>query len=189
MKNSERKHQQAALTEWLAKHNWTVFGTLKFNNGFEVGERYGDAMVKNFFNRIDRIYYGSNLVNAGHRVDRVVSKHLGPSAQNLHYHFVARPNSDPINFCINTRCIWDEVSPRTLGYEKTWIDPVRDNKAASHYLLHEYPNLHADTLFVEASHLNHHAKRPKPLSVLRRLLKRQETNHTTMNRALSRIAK
>jgi hypothetical protein len=72
MNSVNKNKQQDALATWLAKTDWQVFGTLKFTDGHSISEHKAEAIVSKFFNSLDRAYLGRNLVDAGHRLERVV---------------------------------------------------------------------------------------------------------------------
>ena len=43
----------------------------------------GERQLRRFFNTLDRVYMGPNLVAAGHRIERAVFIHTGASSSNL----------------------------------------------------------------------------------------------------------
>jgi hypothetical protein len=187
MNSVNNNKQQDALATWLAKTDWQVFGTLKFTDGHSISEHKAEAIVRKFFNSLDRAYLGRNLVDAGHRLERVVFKQLGTSGSNVHYHFVAQPGVNAEQFCDVAKRAWDEASSFTMGYELTDIKPARNAAACSNYGLHEFWKLGADTLCLRATHLSQHPK-TKPIQKLRRLLKIQTKNECTTESALMRMA-
>jgi hypothetical protein len=187
MNSVNNNKQQNALATWLAKTDWQVFGTLKFTDGHSISEHKAEAIVRKFFNSLDRAYLGRNLVDAGHRLERVVFKQLGTSGSNVHYHFVAQPGVNAEQFCDVAKRAWDEASSFTMGYELTDIKPARNAAACSNYGLHEFWKLGADTLCLRATHLSQHPK-TKPIQKLRRLLKIQTKNECTTESALMRMA-
>jgi len=188
MNYAELNKQYNELTGWLAATDWTVFGTLKFTDGHNISEHKAEAIVRKFFNNLDRAYLGRNLVDAGHRLERVVFKQMGSSGNNLHFHFVANPNVNLEAFCKAARCAWDEASNFTMGYEHTLIETARSATHASSYGLHEYWKLGADTLCLQATHLSQQHPKTKPIQKLRRLLKLQAKNECTIESALMRVA-
>lgn len=176
------------MTNWLAQAGWTVFGTLKYTNGYEIVERKAEADVRRFWNELDRTYLGRNLVDKGHRVERFVFKQLGSSGSNLHFHFVAKPNANIEQFCDTARCVWDETSSFTMGYEHTVIESARSGVRTTRYGLHEFEKLGADTLYLPATHFSQQPPNPKPMHKFRRLIKRQAANEQTKETALMRVA-
>jgi hypothetical protein len=183
-----RHAQERALTDWLADYNWQVFGTLKFTDGESISDKKAEAIVRKFFNALDRAYLGHKLVDAGNRIERVVFRQLGHSGANLHFHFVANPTSSVTHFCETARCIWDEASTFTMGYENTVIEPVRSAARSGSYGLHEYRRLGSDTLHLDATHLDQRDVPSKPILTLRRLLRRHDKNEQTRERGLTRHA-
>ena len=67
MNYAENKIQKETIAAWLATRNFTVFGTLKFTDGHDMLNEKGEKLLRKFLNTLDRIYLGSNLINAGHR--------------------------------------------------------------------------------------------------------------------------
>jgi hypothetical protein len=188
MNYAELERQQNELAMWLAQTDWQVFGTLKWTDGHSIGEQRAEAILRKYFNSLDKTYFGDKMVAAGHRIERAVFRHMGTSNSNLHYHFVARPNTNIAAFCETARCAWEEASSFTMGYENTWIGGVRDVENAVHYGLHEYKTLGADTLFLPATHCAQPRPTPKPIHQLRRLLVRKAANERTKETALRRAA-
>lgn len=188
MNYAELNKQQDVLANWLASKGWQVFGTVKLTNGHDMSDSKAEAIMRKFFNSLDRAYLGHNLVNAGHRIERVVFKQFGCSGSNIHFHFVANPNVNIEQFCEAAKCYWDEASNFTLGYEHTVIEPARSAANTSAYGLHEFWRLGADTLCLEATHISQHQPEIKPIQKLRRLLKIQLKNERTKERALLRVA-
>ncbi|WP_037306887.1 hypothetical protein [Ruegeria halocynthiae] len=184
----ENEKQKQALTNWLAQAGWTVFGTLKFTDGYSTSEHKAGQCVRRFFNELDRTYIGRNLADNGHRIERAVFRQLGSSGSNLHFHFVAKPNANIENFCETARCVWDETSSFTMGYEHTIIEKARSAAHTARYGLHEFDKLGADTLYLPATHFSKLPPSPKPIHTFRRLTKRQAANELTKETALMRVA-
>ncbi len=177
-----------ALTHWLTQTEWTVFGTLKYTNGYDMVEAKATADLRKFFSVLDRYYMGRELVDAGHRVERAVFRQLGSSGSNLHFHFVAKPNANIEGFCETARCVWDETSSFTMGYEHTVIERARSAENTARYGLHEFERLGVDTLYLPAMHFSKQPPLTKPIHKLRRLAKRQAANELTKETALMRAA-
>jgi hypothetical protein len=137
----ENNKQYDALKRWLAAENFTVFGTLKFPSKYPISEYKSQRLVCNFFKKLDRAYYGSAAENIGMRHNRVVFKHMGTSGANLHYHFLAKPHTDPALFAELARKQWANMGTWTMDYVDTDIKAVRSNEGASNYMLHEYYKL------------------------------------------------
>jgi hypothetical protein len=173
MNYDENKKQQQAMAAWLETREFTVFGTLKFTNGFAVHDARGEKLVRQYFCALDRTYYGNAVNNTGMRHNRVVFKHMGTSRENLHYHFLAKPHTDPALFAQLAKKQWAKMGSWTAGWEKTEIDLVRCNTAASKYMVHEFNVLGADSICLPASSFTAAARNPlqfRNLAQMRRLL-------------------
>jgi hypothetical protein len=173
MKYAENKKQQQAMAAWLETREFTVFGTLKFTNGFAVHDARGEKIVRQYFCALDRVYYGNASTYMGMRHNRIVFKHMGTSQENLHYHFLAKPHTDPTLFAQLAKKQWAKMGSWTAGWEKTEIDSVRCNSAASNYMVHEFHTLGADTICLPASSYNASTSDPlrfRSLAQMRRLL-------------------
>lgn len=161
---------------WLEAENYTVFGTLKLNHGADIHELKAEGIVLNFFNRLDRLYLGKTLVENGHRIARAVFRHKGVSGENLHYHFLATPGSDPERFCKLAKCNWEQASTFTIGSETTQIEVVKNAGATSQYCTHEFSKLGSDTLFLPACQLAKPCPDVDPSYKERRLSKFENKN-------------
>lgn len=188
MNYGDKNRQKQALTHWLTQTDWTVFGTLKYTNGYDIAEAKAVADMHRFFGTLDRLYMGRKQIDAGYRIERAVFRQLGSSGSNLHFHFVAKPNANVEGFCETERCVWDETSSFSMGYEHTVIERARSAEDTARYGLHEFDRLGVDTLCLSAMHLAKQPPAPKPIHALRRLTKRQAANERTKEAALMRVA-
>ncbi|MGB5863826.1 MAG: hypothetical protein WBG95_05960 [Sulfitobacter sp.] len=176
MNYAENEQQRQAMAAWLAARDFTVFGTLKSTDGTALHDAAGERLVRQFFCALDRTYYGNAVTNVGMRHNRIVFKHMGTSQANLHYHFLAKPHSDAALFAELAKKQWAKMSAWTMGVDDTMIGLVRNNRAASTYVLHEYGKLGADSICLSASSFSSPACSPmqyRRLPQLRRLLKLQ----------------
>ncbi|WP_171134962.1 hypothetical protein [Ruegeria sp. HKCCD7221] len=174
------------LSDWIASQHFSVFGTLKFTDGFEISEFTAEPILKRYFCMLDRAYYGNAATNVGMRHQRLVFKHLGSSGQNLHYHFLAKPYTDPQLFSHLARKQWASMGSWTMSEQNTQIGPVLSNQAASKYVLHEYRSLGPDCLLLAASNLTPPSRDPlkfRNLAQLRRLLKLQQREDDQLSMA------
>lgn len=142
---------QQALKDWLMCRQFTVFGTLKFTDGFNINSELAEKLVRKYFNALDRTYYGNAAFNSNVRHDRAVFLHKGKSQQNIHYHFLAKPNTDALLYCRLARKLWGDLGTRTIGYLDTQIEMIKNGDAAVSYMLHEYRELGTSTVFTAAS--------------------------------------
>src|SRR6056297_3501929 len=147
MKN---KNSREELTNWIASQDFSVFGTLKFTDGFEISEFTAERILRRYFCSLDRAYYGNATSNKGMRHKRLVFRHLGSSGQNLHYHFLAKPHTDPRLFSLLASKQWGAMGSWTMSAADTDIGPVRCNQAAATYVMHEYGTLGPDCLIPAA---------------------------------------
>lgn len=150
MINQEKK----ALADWLLEQEYTVFGTLKFADGYSIQIDQAEKIVLQFFNKLDRVYFGNATTNKNIRHERAAFLHKGISRENTHYHFLAKPDIDPVLFCRLARKQWAIMSTKTMSYKNTQIELIRNNDAAANYILHEYNTLGSDTLLTSATHIN-----------------------------------
>lgn len=168
------QQEQQALADWLAEQNFTVFGTLKFTDGFEIYDKLAEKLVRRYFSALDRAYYGNAVTNCNVRHSRAVFLHKGASQENIHYHFLAKPNTDAVLFCNLARKLWAGLDTHKIGYFDTQIGLVRNNDAAAKYMVHEYKKLGSSTLFAAATHINTKTipiTKYRNIHQLRRLLK------------------
>jgi len=164
------------LRGWIGKQGFTVFGTIKFTDGSIAGDARGEKIVCAYFNALDRAYFGNAVDNVGMRHKRLVFKHFGQSGTNLHYHFLAKPSTDPKLYAELARQQWAKMGSWTMGANDTLIEPIRNNDAASAYVLHEYAKQGADCICLSASSLKSPTRNPRNyrnLAQLRRLLNLQ----------------
>lgn len=185
---TKNSNEQLQLENWLSTYDWTAFGTLKFTDGFCITEKNATDTIMRFFNSLDKIYLGSNLIAKNYRIGRVVFAHKGTSGQNLHYHFLALPPACPSLFCETAKCLWAELSTFTMGYEHQHIEIIQSVSRAASYCLHEYPHLNSDTLFLPATHLPSQLPTRRPIHQLRRLVKRHKQNEALIESAHMRLA-
>jgi hypothetical protein len=182
MNFAECKKQQQDMAAWLVGKKFTVFGTLKFTFGHNVTDRHGEKLLRKFFNKLDIIYLGSNLVDSGCRIERAVFMQTGTSGSNLHYHFLAKPIGDINFFCETARCVWAETSDFTMSFKHTVVDEVRNLEACGMYCGHEFWVHGADTIVLAVTHNSGPTLTSNPIYAQRRLDKRHENNEMTKKR-------
>ena len=51
------QQEQQALADWLAEQNFTVFGTLKFTDGFEIYDKLAEKLVRRYFVSVRRLHF------------------------------------------------------------------------------------------------------------------------------------
>lgn len=174
--NYGNREAYSKLKEWLVAQGFTVFGTLKFTDGTELTDANGERTVRAFFSALDRAYFGHAVENVGMRHTRVVFRHTGISNTNLHYHFLAKPHTDPQLYMQLAAKQWSKMSSWTMNAGDTQIERVRSREATATYILHEYAKQGADCICLSASSL-HAPTRParqyRNLAQMRRLLRLQ----------------
>lgn len=166
------------LEEWTEGH--TVFGTLKFANGFLTPEEKADKAHRLFWQKVDRTYFPTAAVKSGIRIPRVCFKHFGCSGENIHYHFTANVG-DIFTFRRVAEVHWKQSDKHTGTIQ---IETIRDRTDARHYLAHEYTSIGSKTLDETTTHWNvpeYDAGKYKTISQLRRLLKTHESYSDTFN--------
>ena len=176
MNYEENSKQRKAMAAWMAEKDFSIFGTLKTTDGTALHEAGGEKLVQQFFCALDRAYYGNAVTNVGMRHHRIVFKHMGTSQQNLHYHFLAKPHTDPTLFAQLAKKQWAKMGRWTAGWQETEIELVRCSAAASNYMVHEFGTLGSDTICLPASSFKEPARDPlsfRGLAQIRRLLSLQ----------------
>lgn len=176
---SRYKEQQALnekLEEWTKTH--TVFGTLKFANGYITPEDKADRLHRLFWNKMDRTYFPSAAVKKGIRIPRVCFKHFGFSGENIHYHFTAQAH-DISTFMKTAEAHWFDLDKYTHDIE---ITKIRNRHEAYHYLAHEYLEIGSNTFDEKTTHITEQANDAfeyKDISQLRRILKTHQQDNGT----------
>lgn len=176
MMRGNLQDEYSALADWLNQVEWQVFGTLKFSDGSIISEQQAERSVKIFFNKLDRLYFGSNLVKSGQRIERVTFRHLGTSGENLHYHFIANPLGNVAKFCENAKQIWGSLDHSTLSQGETRVEPIGASTRAATYGLHEYWRNGADLIHLPTTHISRCRNEPASMPKMRRLLKQDALN-------------
>lgn len=167
-----RQRLKQALIDWERQQHWTVFGTLKFVSSMNVNTFTGDKLIKLYWNKLDRLYYGRNRMQENYGVDRFVFKHFGANGDNLHYHYVARPAFS--NFRFFAHKVWDELAACCTDPK---IDLIRTVEGSTVYLAHEMKMLSIDTVHLEATkhqNIGHSAADIRSMYQIRRLLKNMQ---------------
>lgn len=172
------------LQKWLETTNWNVFGTLKSISGEDISLPVATKNARSFFNKLDRLYLGSELVSKGNRIERMVFLHQGISGQNTHFHFLAHTQSNVEQFCENARCLWQETNELNSSVLQTVIEPIISIPRATTYCLHEFNRLGADTLALDMCQKASSTPRVRPIHKFRRLLRQHYKNQEIIELAL-----
>ena len=146
----QRKQERQALIDHLLAQDWNVFGTLKFVNGRTIGRSSADKLLRSYWNRIDRMFFGKAAERQNMRVPRWCFAHEGSDSENYHVHFVLKAATpDTEQMCCVLNAVWAQHHAQTAPLAKNWITPVTDRTAVASYLTREYWRLGSDT-FLDA---------------------------------------
>ena len=146
----QRKQERQALIDHLLTQDWNVFGTLKFVNGRTIGRSSADKLLRSYWNRIDRMFFGKAAERQNMRVPRWCFAHEGSDHENYHLHFALQaPIPQVDHMCCMLNAVWAQHSSQTAPLTKNWIMPVTDRTAVASYLTREYWCLGSDT-FLDA---------------------------------------
>ena len=77
MTYEQRRQERQALVQHLMAQDWDVFGTLKFVNGRTIGRSNADKLLRSYWNRIDRMFFGKAAERQNMRVPRWCFAHEG----------------------------------------------------------------------------------------------------------------
>ena len=90
MTYEQRKQERQALIDHLLTQDWNVFGTLKFVNGRTIGRHNANALLRSYWNKMDRVLFGKAAERQNMRVPRWCFAHEGSDHENYHVHFVMK---------------------------------------------------------------------------------------------------
>lgn len=165
----KQKLRQAHI-DWSASEGFDVFATLKFRNGYDIGEQQAERILRIFLNKLDRTYFGKRQIRQGQRVKRFVYMHKGRSGQNTHYHVLFEAIGNLADFCALVRELWANSFCETDG-AKTQATRLRSTIGSSAYALHEYSSLGESTFLDQLSHTTPNFGTGTDIRLVRRLLK------------------
>ena len=145
--NAQLKREQQELKQHLLAEPWNIFGTLKFVNGRTIGQNTADLLLRSYWKKIDRIFFGRAAERKGIRVPRSCFAHEGSDSENFHVHFaLLSPLADIEHVCAVLNCVWTQHHPQTAAVEKNWIMPVVSRSSVVNYLTREYWRIGSVTL-------------------------------------------
>ena len=152
MTYEQRKQERQALIDHLLTQDWNVFGTLKFVSGRTIGRSSADKLLRSYWNRIDRMFFGKAAERQNMRVPRWCFAHEGSDHENYHVHFVMKsaPNITE-SMCCLLNAVWAQHHAQTAPLAKNWIMPVQDRTAVASYVTHEYWRMGSDTILDKLS--------------------------------------
>jgi hypothetical protein len=88
MAYEQRRQERQALVQHLQEQDWDVFGTLKFVNGRTIGRKTANKLLRSYWNKIDRVFFGKAAERQDMRMPRWCFAHEGADSENFHVHFV-----------------------------------------------------------------------------------------------------
>jgi hypothetical protein len=147
---AQRKQERRALMKHLLAQDWDVFGTLKFVNGRSIGRNTADKLLRSYWNRVDRVFFGHAADHQNMRVPRWCFAHDGSDSENFHVHFLLKsPIADLEHACCVLNAIWAQHHRQTGPMNKNWIMPVIDRWEVANYATREYWRMGADTQLLD----------------------------------------
>ena len=147
MTYEQRKQERQALIEHLLTQEWNVFGTLKFVNGRTIGRSHADKLLRSYWNRIDRSFFGKAAERQNMRVPRWCFAHEGSDSENYHVHFVMKSAlKNTQSMCCLLNAVWAQHHAQTAPLAKNWIMPAQDRATVASYVTHEYWRMGSDTI-------------------------------------------
>ena len=150
MKFAQRKQERKALMQHLLEQDWDVFGTLKFVNVRRIGRTSATKLLRSFWNKSDRVFFGHAAERQNMRVPRWCFAHEGSDSENFHVHFLLKsPIRDTDRTCTILNAIWAQHHAQTAPLAKNWIPPVISRWEVANYVTREYWRMGADTQLVD----------------------------------------
>jgi hypothetical protein len=147
---AQRKQERKALMRHLLEQDWDVFGTLKFVNGRTIGRNAADKLLRSYWNRVDRVFFGHAADRQNIRVPRWCFAHEGSDRNNFHIHFLLKsPMAKVERACCVLNAIWAQHHRQTAPSAKNWIMPAIDRWEVANYATREYWRLGADTALLD----------------------------------------
>jgi hypothetical protein len=143
----QRRQERRAVMDDLLAQDWNVFGTLKFVNGRTIGRHSADKLLRLYWNRVDRVFFGKSAERQNLRIPRWCFAHEGSDSENFHVHFaLLSPVSDVEHACCVLNAMWAQLHTQTAPLAKNWVMPVTDRSAVAQYLTKEYWRLGSKTV-------------------------------------------
>ncbi|MDQ2092317.1 hypothetical protein [Marimonas arenosa] len=143
----KRKLERKELIADLLAQDWNVFGTLKFINGRTIGRYGANKLLRSYWNKIDRVFFGKAAERQNVRVPRWCFAHEGSGSENFHIHFVLlAPIADAELTCCILNSVWEQHHWQTAPLAKNWITPVWDRPEVVSYVTKEYWRMGSATL-------------------------------------------
>lgn len=146
------RRERRELMAHLLEQDWDVFGTLKFVDGRTIGTTTANKLLRSYWNRVDRVFFGHAAERQSVRVPRWCFAHEGSDAENFHIHFVLKsPIGDTEHTCAVLNAIWAQHHQQTGPMAKNWVMPVISRCSTVNYVTREYWRMGSATLLDEIS--------------------------------------
>jgi hypothetical protein len=146
------RRERRELNEYLLEQDWDVFGTLKFVDGRTIGSVTANKLLRSYWNKIDRVFFGHAADRKGVRVPRWCFAHEGSDTENFHVHFLLKsPIADTEHTCCVLNAVWAQHYYQTGPMAKNWIMPVICRQDAVNYATREYWRMGSATLLDDIS--------------------------------------
>ena len=134
----QRKQERQALIDHLLTQDWNVFGTLKFVNGRTIGRSSADKLLRSYWNRIDRMFFGKAAERQNMRVPRWCFAHEGSDHENYHVHFVVQsPLQNTQSMCCLLNAEWFHTTRQAQVAINVWLRQY--NQIRPHHALNMRP--------------------------------------------------
>ena len=146
------RRERLELMAYLLEQDWNVFGTLKFVDGRTIGSVTANKLLRSYWNRIDRVFFGHAADRRNVRVPRWCFAHEGSDQENFHIHFLLKsPIANTEQTCAVLNAVWAQHHPQTGPMAKNWIMPVNNRASAVNYVTREYWRIGSATLLDDIS--------------------------------------
>ena len=146
------RRERRELMAYLLEQDWNVFGTLKFVDGRTIGSVTANKLLRSYWNRIDRVFFGHAADRRNVRVPRWCFAHEGSDQENFHIHFLLKsPIANTEQTCAVLNAVWAQHHPQTGPMAKNWIMPVNNRASAVNYVTREYWRIGSATLLDDIS--------------------------------------
>lgn len=148
--------QERVCNGWrteLAADEYNVVGTLKFNNGRTIDSTLARNILKAYWHKVDRTFFG-HAADKGIGIERWIFSEYGSTGDNLHFHFKAKAPIEPYYFCCIANVMWQKFHKRTAGGIYNWITPTVLQANSSGYTVKDTRKFTYDMSGLEASHQN-----------------------------------
>lgn len=143
----------------LSNKDYDITGTLKFNNGRRIGKAAANKLLKAYWHKLDRIFFGS-AAETGVGIERWVFAEYGELGDNLHYHFKAKAPTEPVFFCAVANIIWSGINQQTSAQRFSEITPTLDPNKSALYVTKGTKQFYFDEVGFSVSHQN-----KKPINI------------------------